>query len=264
MNAVWSTLECETGRIYACAIAQLRLWLLRSPQGWLTCARHEAAVEFEPLHAVDASAEWFEWHRCVTPSVDASARLVPALPDKPVMTRPEARIEIAPRHKGLFYVTVPVWARAEVFGAAGARPLSLCEHPTRVLSRTWFGHPAEEGEVGYALTTRARQGLENLTDVDGRAICPVLVDNGTDQPLAFSQLQLRVRHMSLYQSEDGWLWTNECRLSCTGSHAGAEITFGRSAPDQARGARLVSGPREAPASGLTARAVLGALFKQPL
>ncbi len=264
MNGVWSQHECEAGRIYACSVAQLRLWLLRSPQGWQVAARHEAESVFVPLHVTQAAVEAFDWHRFVTPSAASAVRLVPVLPDRPVMTRPEARIEIAPRHKGLFFVTIPVWVRVEVSGLDAQRPMALSEHPTHVLSKTWFGHPAEDGEIGYALATRARQSLEELTDVEGRAICPVLVDNGTHEPLVFSQLQLRVRHMGVYQTDDGRLWTNECRLACTGSLASAAITFGRSAPEQAHGARPVSGPREAPTSGLTARAVLGALFKQPL
>ena len=241
----------------------MRLWVRRSPQGWLVASRHDPESAFLPLRETDAAAESFEWHRFVTPSA-CDLRLVPVLPDRPVMTKPEAHIEIAAHQKGLFFVTIPVWVRVEALGAGPRGAMTLSEHPTRVLSKTWFGHPAEDGEIGYALATRARQSLDELTDVEGRAICPALVDNATDAPLAFTQLQLRVRNMSVYGTEEGRLWTNECRLVCSGSLASAAITFGNTAPEQARGARLVSGPREAPASGLTARAVLGALFKQPL
>jgi hypothetical protein len=263
MNSLWVEQACEEGRIYTCAVAQLRLWFMRNRQGWQVASRHEAESAFVPLHEVEAAADLPEWHRFVIPSTSAVLRVVPVLPDRPVMSRPEARIEIAPLHKGLFFVTIPVWLRLEVAGQGAQPPMTLSEHPTRVLSKTWFGHPAETGEIGYALATRARQNLEALTDVEGRAICPVWVDNGTREPLVFAQLQLSVRHMGVYQTEDGKLWTNECRLGYTGSIFTAAITFGRTAPEQATGARLVSGPREVPASGLTARAIVGAIFRQP-
>jgi hypothetical protein len=159
-------------------------------------------------------------------------------------------------------VTIPVWLRLAIDMNAEQRPMTLGEFPTRILSKTWFGHPADEGVIGYALATRARQELEELTDVEGRAICPVVIDNATPEPLAFSQLLLSVRHMSVYQTGDGKLWTNECRLGYTGSIFPASLTFGHTAPVQALGSRLVSEAREAPTSGLTARAIAGAIFRQ--
>jgi hypothetical protein len=263
MNSMWVRQDCREGQIYACAAAQLRLWLMRNSQGWLVAEKHEAESVFEPLHEVADAAGAPEWQRFVTPSASSVIHAVPTLPDRPVMSRPEAHIEIAPKHEGLFFVTIPVWLRLDVVPNATHLPMTLCEFPTRVLSKTWFGHPAEDGEIGYALTTRARQSLEELVGVEGRAICPVRVDNGTHEPLVFSQLLLSVRHMSVYQTDDGKLWTNECRLGYTGRIIPASLTFGRAAPEQAPGAQRVAGPREAPTSGLTARAITEAIFRQP-
>ncbi len=158
-----------------------------------------------------------------------------------------------------FFVTIPVWVRVQV---DLPNHVTLCEFPTRVLSKTWFGHPSEDGEICYALTTRARQEQAELTDVVGRAICPLLLENNTHEALAFAQLLLSVRHMSVYQTGDGRLWTNECRLGYTGSFYPASLTFGRTSPEQAKDAQLVSEPREAPTSGLTARVIANAIFKQ--
>ena len=259
MNFLWDQHECVAGRIYACSAAQLRLWMMRNNQGWLVASRHEAESEFVPFHEIAAEQESLEWQRFLTPSKASVVHIVPVLPDRPVVSRPEARIEIAPRHTGRFLVTIPVWLRVQV---DLPRPVTLCEFPTRVLSKTWFGHPSEAGEIGYALTTRARQELAELTDVEGRAICPLLLENNTHEALAFAQLLLSVRHMSVYQTGDGKLWTNECRLGYTGSILPASLTFGRTAPEQAKDSRLMSGPREAPTSGLTARVIANAIFKQ--
>jgi hypothetical protein len=187
-------------------------------------------------------------------------RLVPVLPDRSVVSRPEGRIEIAPRHQGLFLVTIPVWVRVQTEAPGG---VALGDYPTVLLSKTWFGLPSEEGEIGYALITRARQEMVTLTDVEGRAICPVLIENHTDEALVFAQLLLGVRHMSVYQTADGKLWTNECSLGYTGSVFPASVTFGREAPKQARGAKLLSGPRVVPSGRLTARVIANTIFKQP-
>jgi len=239
-------------------MAQLQLWLMRNSQGWLVAAQHIKESLFEPLHPVEEEPEQLDWQRFVTPSATSALQIVPVLPDRPVVSRPEARIEIAPRHTGLFFVTIPVWLRIQLDMAL---PVTLCEFPTQVLSKTWFGHPSEEGEIGYALTTRARQEVSELTDVEGRAICPVFLENRTYEPLTFAQLLLRVQHMSVYQTGDGKLWTNECRLGYTGSIFPALLTFGRTAPEQAKDSRMFSGPRVAPDSGLTARVIAGTLFK---
>ncbi|HNX34537.1 MAG TPA: hypothetical protein PKM57_07910 [Kiritimatiellia bacterium] len=258
MNSLWDQHECVVGQVYTCAVAQLRLWLARNSQGWQVAARHVAESVFEPLHETAEEPEWLEWQRFVTPSASSTVHLVPVLPDRPVVSRPEARIEIAPRHKGRFFVTIPVWLRVQVNQPS---PVTVCEFPTRVLSKTWFGHPSEPGEIAYALTTRARQELHELTDVEGRAICPLLLENDTHEALVFAQLLLSVRHMSVYQAEDGKLWTNECRLGYTGSIFPASLTFGRTAPEPATHSRLVSGSRETPAYGLTARVIANAIFK---
>ena len=88
------------------------------------------------------------------------------------------------------------------------------------------------------------------------------LDNATRETLSFAQLLLSVRHMSVYQTEDGKLWTNECRLGYTGSIFPASLAFGHTAPEQAHGSKLISEPREAPTSGLTAKAIAGAIFRQ--
>ena len=260
MKAGWEQYTCEMGVTYACEMAQLRLWLQRTSQGWQTAFRHEAQEGFTPLQVCNEVPPDLEWQRFVTPLNTAAVRLVPVLPDRSVVSRPEGRIEIAPRHQGLFLVTIPVWMRVQT----GASPsVALGDYPTVLLSKTWFGHPSEEGEIGYALTTRARQEMAALTDIEGRAICPVLIENHTDEALVFAQLLLSVRHMSVYQTADGKLWTNECNLGYTGSVFPASVTFGRKALKQARGAKLLSGPRVVPSGRLTARVIAGTIFKQP-
>ena len=259
MNFLWKSHVCAVGKVYACSAAQLRFWIMRNAQGWVTAYRHDQEMAFEPLRECASEPEAMEWQRFVTPSVSSTVCLLPVLPDRPVVSRPEARIEIAPRHKGHFFVTIPVWLRAQT---ETPHPVTICECPTRVLSKTWFGSPGEAGEIGYALATRARQDVAELTDVEGRAICPVVIENNTGEALVFAQLLLDARHMSVYRTEDGKLWTNECRLGYTGRQLPSSMTFGRTAPDQARSSKLVSEPREAPSSGLSARVIADAIFKQ--
>ena len=260
MNSLWETHTCAVGKVYTCAAAQLRFWLTRNAQGWLTACRYETEHAFEPLReCVPEPEDALEWQRFVTPSTTSTIRLAPIPPDRSVVSRPEARIEIAPHHKGHFFVTIPMWLRVQT---ETPHPVTVCECPTRVLSKTWFGNPGEAGDICYALATRARQDAAELTDVEGRAICPVVIENNTGEALVFAQLLLNTRHMSVYRTEDGRLWTNECRLGYTGKQLPASMTFGRAAPEQARISRLMSEPREAPSSGLSARVIADAIFRQ--
>ena len=260
MNSLWGNHICEEGRDYTASVGCLRLTVRRIRQGWLVASRHTTDSAFESLREVPAVPEQTEWMRFITPEAAPKLHLTPILPDRSVVSQSEAHIEIAPKHSGLFYVTIPVWVQVR---AGEISPVTLCEFPSQILSKTWFGHPSEEGEICYALTTRARQELAELTDIQGRVICPLTLDNMTSEPLVFGQLLLSVRHMSVYQTQDGRLWTNECRMGFAGRSLPASVTFGRKVPAVAQQARWVSGPREAPASGLSARVIANAIFRQP-
>lgn len=258
MNFFRETYNCQRDLCYVAAVAQLRLWLMKNAQGWQSAANYVTTSDFKPLQAVTKAPEKLPWQRFIAPTDSTQVRLQPTLPDRSVMSKPEERIELAPHSKGIFFVTIPLWLRAVT-----EKGMVICEYPTQVLSKTWFGHPAEEGETGYALATRARQNLDELTDVVGRVICPVIIENSTVESLVFSQLLLRVRHMGVYLAQDGNLWTNECRLGHKGGLFPSTLTFGRTAPHQAGAAQQLSKPREAPTGSLTARVFMNTFFKQP-
>ena len=148
MKVEWKSYACEVGVTYACAMAQLRLWLQRIPQGWQTAFRHETQSDFSSLCACGAEPGRAEWQRFVTPSDAASVRLVPVLPDRSVVSRPEGRIEIAPRHKGLFFVTIPVWVRVQA------------ETPRRI----------DLGDFGYVPTIARREVNTAVLVDDGQTV----------------------------------------------------------------------------------------------
>lgn len=218
---LWKDKTIEPDRVHRSRIGPLEIWIRRLPDEWQVAWEHpgrggEPASPLEPAEEPEA----LEWNRWVAGDEASSIRLVPAMPDRPVVARPDAPFRIPPRREALVYVGIPVWVRV----VAGKAPetIRLCEIPTVVLSNTWFGDPFT-GELCYSLTTRARRSLAPDPEPH-RAACPVRIHNGAEVELDMERLCVRVPHIRLYAGSDR-LWGNEMRVRYKGPDKVAEIRF---------------------------------------
>lgn len=260
METLWTSHRCEPGHCLGGSVGMLRVWIVRRKLDWNVCSQPLPNAGIEPLHPV-APPERAVWQRYVAPPDSAEVRFVPVLPDRPLIMRPATPVSILPGHTAHFFVTLPVWLRVEV---TGGRRTALCELPTQTLSKSWFGDGTAEGEIGYALHTRARQTLEELTDTQGRAVCPVTLRNDSADLLPFVRLCLRTRHMAVYGAPDGRLWTNLTAVVHKGGNVPEQVTFADGPPLQANGPALLCPPREI-VTHLFAKHALGGLFaRSPL
>jgi hypothetical protein len=259
MDTLWSLRECAPGHCLGGAVGRLRLWILRNPLDWSVTSQSLPSARIEPLRPTDPPAG-AAWQRFAAPADSLRVRLVPVLPERPLVMRPGAPIQILPGHTASLFVTLPVGLRIE---AAGTRPAVLCELPTQPLSKSWLGENTAEGEICFALHTRARQSLDELTDThQGRAVCPVTLQNHSDALLPFIRLCLRTRHMAVYGTPDGRLWTNLTTVVHKGGAMPDQVAFADGPPVQAIQPFLLCPPREAVAHVFAKRA-LGGLFSFP-
>lgn len=260
METLWTRHRCEPGQCLGAAVGRLRVWMLRNKLDWSVCSQPIAQAAIEPLRPA-RPPEPAAWHRYVAPADSTEVRFVPVLPDRPLIMRPAAPVTILPGHTAHLFVTLPIGLRIEV---SGARQAALCELPTQALSKSWFGDGTADGEICYALHTRARQSMEELSDIQGRAVCPVTLRNESAELLPFARLCLRTRHMAVYGTPDGRLWINLTTVVHKGGATPDQVAFADGPPLQAHDPTLLCPPREAVTHLFSKHTLGGLLARSPL
>lgn len=174
-------------------------------------------------------------------STDVSTiRLTPALADRHVVVQSETPFHILPGQNITYYVSIPLWVAFH----SGKPFVKMTEMPIFRPSDTWFGPSTTQGELCYASTTSGRLRLEDVRFRPHRAVTVVLLRNMTGNPVFLKSLNLPAPNLSLYESADGYLWTQPVKLEMTGHFDYAELSLKQRAPSEAVKAKLVCEPRE--------------------
>ena len=194
------------------------------------------------------------WTRIVAPDRRNELRATPAMPDKPLVIRPEDSIFLPEEGKGLFFLEIPLWVRVTGSGKGESeREILLAELPTAEMSKTWFGNPSL-GELCYVRRTRASREIpypetEGTAEKSAAAVCPVMVRNSSSSHLEFGRFCLRTEFLSIYGGERR-LWTSSVELDYRGKEETAQNT-GTGAPEQLEGKGvLLAPPRAVPDNNL--------------
>ena len=160
------------------------------------------------------------WNRYVVGHEDTPWRFEPVMPDRPVVARPEETIGIPAGREARLHVAVPVWIRIHV--GQGESAVVLCEVPSTVLSKTWFGE-THSGELCYSL----EMGLcreSSAPTVSGHLVtCSVDVRNVSREALVLQRICLRVLHLSIYGSDEG-LRAGRTLVKYRGTERATEVT----------------------------------------
>jgi hypothetical protein len=240
---IWEPKEISVDQCFAAQIGPLRLWLKRAGDE-LRMAFHgspepESLTEIRPLapHA-GAEPEDLEWGRWVVGPMGESVRLVPVMPDRPVVVHPEMPVKIPSDQEALFFVSIPVWVRVTA-GQAGK--LKLCEQPSVVLSNTWFGDTVS-GELCYSLRSRARRSITDSEPRPHFAVCPVRIRNTSTSQLAVERLCVHVEHLRIYFGPRQ-LWTNDVNITFSGEADVSRVSYLQNPPDHEPVERVLSEAR---------------------
>jgi len=231
----------------------------RLPHEWQVC-REQGPVQGDTDALVELPAgpheapEGASITRYVTASTTESCRILPVLPDRTVVTRPERPLTILPHTEVVLYVGSPVWVR--LFSGENE---TLGDLPASPPKEAWLGPNTLEGELCYATRTLGRLRLDEATLRPHRVVTAVSIRNAVDSPFVCSQVSLPVRQLSVYASDEGRLWTEAVTLERTTTTGFAKLHIGTKPPAEASHATLVSGPREQAEHGNVFRA-FGTLF----
>jgi len=242
-NAPWGLLPLANHAATAIAIGGLRLWLQREDSDWLF------AIERVPREESAPPPDDRAWRRIgAYPDMEA-LRLRPVFPPRPVVVRPRTPCAILPGERIQFYFGVPVWMALETPGGQ-----TLAEEPITILSNTWFGTPMD-GELCYALRSRARRERQDMEAQPFRAICPVRIRNHSKELLKFERLCLRVQFLNLYSDKHEGLWGSESGVTYRGDNEWSRLSHARGAPTHLRDAEQISASRVQPSGAFSLKAL---------
>lgn len=228
---LWQPYRVEVGATCRAKIGPLQLWLRRSGDELHIAVerdpdpdRHPDAYPLAPQPDAP-SAEELPWARWIAGKNGDVVRLIPTTPDKPVVVRPEVPVRVPSKQEALFFVNFPLWVRVTV-GDGDA--VALCEEPSVVLSKTWFGDPMS-GALCYSLRTRARRDIAETQPRPHRAVCPVRIRNSADRQLELERFCVQVEHLTLYQGATR-LWANQLDITFRGDNEISQLNYAERPP----------------------------------
>ncbi len=225
---IWTSFEMARGQVRQWRIGPLDLWVEHTEHEWRTASRlaperDQGGAEEVVCDQLPDDLEVRRW--TVGDTGETKLLLRPAMPDRPVAVRTADPVVLLPGSEASFFVGVPIWIELLIGAEDGQK---LLETPTVVLSNSWFGTPAE-GEVCYALRSRARRNFDELEDLPYRTICPTSVRNESSEPLSIQRLFLRTAPLSIFRG-DRYLWSNAGTLRYHGEEKPGQIVYEKKPP----------------------------------
>lgn len=233
-ESVWETVRLEDDVIFSYRIGPLTLFLLKQLNDvWIACSRDDNRVG-EP----EELPEDPDWQRIALPEEHNEFQLTPVFPDRPVVVDTENSYRIFREARSRVYCRIPVFIRIT---PKKRDDVIIAEIPTVILSNTWFG-TFTEGELSYALSSTARRVLHKELFEPHLIICPMEINNLSENELRFEKMSFQVDRLSIYV-KDGDLWADETKVTHHGRENHSDIEMKGVVPVEAKGARLLSRPR---------------------
>ncbi len=222
----------------------------RHSQDWLVAMDNKAPSTNAPEVAPVAIPKRPDTRRWAFNSEVPAVTFRPALPSRPLVVRPRTPLELPPQTEATFYVSLPLGVELRVGKPEAPVPQLqvLTTLEPVVLSDTWCGE-FTTGELCFSLKSRAVRSLGEIQVRPLRAMCPLVIRNGSAAVLPLKKLCLRMIYLSLYRGQAS-LWTNRILLTYKGREELGQVDYETSAPGEAQGALLLVEASQRPPTGL--------------
>jgi len=212
MGRWWGDYEVGTNQTLRWQIGPKILWISRDHKEWKVASVEAQEPLDNPLIVAETTKEPdgddIDVWRFAVQSKSNAVRLVPALPDRPLIVKTTKPVFVPSMEETILFVSIPLWLRiyagegsAELMDSAIVRP-----------SDTWFGPNTMKGDLCYASQTSARLHIEDLPLRPHRSMTSVRIRNNSILKLHIEGLKIPVNNLSLFASEKGHLWTEALTL----------------------------------------------------
>ena len=236
----WDTLRLSDESPYIWNVDTLCLYLQRVRGDIMLAQSNDPPVvppqnTWEPIGYLPLGMDWKRW------ALDAETREIriwPTFPDKPLVVKTRSPVVVPPESTIAFYMNQPIWIEVAVL--RNGKYMTLDKLSPRKLSHTWYGDHFE-GELCYAIKSRARRSVEDLTDEPLRAVCRFSIQNSSEEALPVEKIRVKPEHFAVYKLRDQ-LWTNSIHVEFFGKDEPSHVKYENNVPETAKGATLVREP----------------------
>ncbi|NBB77834.1 MAG: DUF432 domain-containing protein [Verrucomicrobia bacterium] len=186
-------------------------------------------------------------------------RVLPMMPDRPILVQPLHPLRLAPKAEVEFYLSIPVDIQLST-PVPGPTDPALFEPLERlqseILSDSWFGDQIQ-GVFCYALKSRARRERPQLeSGSDSRAICKIKIENSSEVQLHVSKFCLRLERCHIWQ-KDNELWSSPIHIRYRGTDQLTAIDYYETAPEELGDCTRIADAEKDPTENLISRTFSG-------
>lgn len=241
----WGELELAPNHYYLKQFGPLEIWLTLNYRDIMIAHRYNGDTEKEVLKSEtfkEIDDHDLDWHTWVLPKKDRRVKILPSMPDRPIIVRPEHPMHLGNGAEVSFFLMIPLSIQI-------IHPFSdslLTEIPIVKLSPTWFGTPSH-GELCYAMKTTARRSIDGVVPLPYQAFCMVHLRNNSSDIFEFERIRIQVAHLGLYQGKNRVL-TNKVFIKFRGANQLSQVYYEVNTPNK-DDENLLNGSRIAPPSG---------------
>ena len=223
----WLAINIAENEAAIWSVEDISVYAQRVTGDWMLA---RAASESIPIEQVARKITWLpinlDWKRWALEHEAPEVRFCPAFPDRPLVVKTRIPVIVPPKTTVELYVNLPIWLEVSV--SQGSKYYTLDTIAPTTLSNTWYGTHFE-GQLCYALKSRPRRSLEDLSEEPLRAVCLFKIRNSSKVSLPVEKIRIDPAHLSLYQSNRR-LWTNCVTVTFKGDEEHSEIDYDDSAP----------------------------------
>ena len=237
-KAPWKTYTCEENILYLWQAGPLKVWLKRSNLEWQLAhelCEEEDSTESQWQKIDDEEPEDVSWERWAFSKPHEEIAFLPAMQERPLVVKTTTPTHIPSGMEAVFYVNIPMCAKVET--RTSNEKTELLSVSSVTLSDTWFGNNFE-GDLCYALKTKAVRSVSDAKPQPHRALCPILIANKADEPLPLQKICIRANYLNVYAS-DNRFWTNRISVNFLGKGVPSRVHYGTAPPAELKDPTLV-------------------------
>ena len=236
-QAPWGTYTCEEDVFYMWQAGPLKVWCKRSSLEWQLA--HEL-IEDEELsehlwQRLDQEPENVSWQKWTFSKPHENVVFRPVMSDRPLVVKTLTPTHIPAGMEAVFYVNIPLCAMVETRNDSETTELMSISSVT--LSNTWFGNNFE-GDLCYALKTRAVRLAKDAKPQTHRALCPIFIANRAHETLPLQKICIHARYLNIYASESQF-WTDRISVSFHGKGIPSKVHYGSAPPSELKDPVLI-------------------------
>lgn len=233
----------EPNKYYRVQIGPLIFWLIRKNDEIHIAIERIGTEDFENdnVSFTETDIEThgkFDWQRWVVGADCSEISILPVMPDRPVVVRPDVPVKIPKDQEALFFVSIPAWIE---ISAEKKERIVLCQEPSVLRSNIWFGDTMS-GELCYSLRSRARRQFTHIEPKPHRVACPVRIRNTTEYQFDVDRFCVHVEYLKIFEGTTR-LWTNEVLIIHQGEDSISKIEYSRKAPKYEQTNGMISDAR---------------------